>query len=219
MIFYSETEVVLFNINTNFEIFNFKSVSEINDLFLDDELKFIQSSSDPDIVCLGFGRKLIALNLKTCEIFFKFFTNATCCDFTQRINEAPYLISGSENGEIVIWDLNQKKLEIQIKNHFSKKIDFVMNVNLEDQELLVVGSGLENSVKIFRKDLRELYKYTLLRKRESNVFPLKKILLYRERFVIGFTEDPLGEMIRFSLLNDSANAKFSMKLRKKHQKI
>ena len=221
VIFYSKKSMCLYNFNTEFMLFNYGEDDNISEILQNDEISTMVNSSSLDIISIGFkSGKIVALNLKTCEIYFEYKQSGKVesLDFTKRNNEEPFLLSCNASGNICIWNLNKNQLEAKI-NDFNQKINYIKFIDFENDELLLVASEEKNGLYIYKRDNQELKKYTLLRKREGAEHSLKKIKLYRDRFLIGLTNDPKGEMLKFSVFNDSGTLKFSKKVKKQNLKI
>lgn len=221
IIFFSKKSMCLYNFNTEYQLFNYLEDDKISKILENDEISTMVNSSSLDIISIGFkSGKIIALNLKTCEIYFEFqqIGKVQSLDFTKRHNEEPFLLSGNDQGEICIWNLNKNQLEAKI-NDLNQKINYIKFIDFENDELLLVASEGKNGLYIYKRDNQELKRFILLRKREGAEHYLTKIKLYRERFLIGLTNDPKGEMLKFSVFNDSGTLKFSKKIKKQNSKI
>lgn len=222
LILCSRKHMVLMNVNTNDKLYDYKEDNVIGGLLLDDELVAIENSPAVDVIGLGFkSGRIIGLHLKTCEIYFEFSqqspVNSLAFTFNDK-NEA-FLITGENTGCVNVWNLNKGVLQTKLGNQFSHEIDYVDTVQYEDQEVLLVGSGKQNVIKMFKYDKEEANRYTMLRKREGAEFPIKSIKTYKECYIAALTENPKGELFKYTVTNDSATAKLSKKFNNKKQNI
>ena len=222
LIFYSRKHMILMNINTNDKLYDYKDDENLGALLLDDELTCVENSPATDVIGLGFNSgKIIGFNLKTCETYFKFSqeSSVNSIAFTHNDNNEAFVITGDQEGQINVWNLNKNTIQVKLSKHFSNSIDYIDTIQYEDQEVLIAGSGKQNAIKMFKYDEDEASRYTLLRKREAAEYPIKMIKTYKECYIAALSENPKGELIKYTVTNDSATAKLSKKFKNKHQNL
>ena len=222
IILYSKDNMALYNINTKEKLFSYREDREVGKLLLDDSLLCLKNSPATDVVGLGFASgKIVGLNLKSCEVYFEYQQSSAVKSlaFTLDSRNEPFIVSGDDKGGVNVWSLNEGTLHTKLTDQFNTEIDYIDTIQLEEQELLLVGSGQGNAMRLFNYNKDEAKCYSLLRKKEAAIYPIKQLQLYKDYFLCALTEDPSGELVKYTVTNDSATAKVSKKFKKKNKHI
>ncbi|XP_017765765.1 PREDICTED: WD repeat-containing protein 36 isoform X2 [Eufriesea mexicana] len=129
-----------------------------------------------DVAAIGLSDgRIILHNLKFDESIFELVQDWGCViSITFRTDEYPIMATGSLNGHIVLWNLEQRKVESQIhKAHFGA----VTGLKYLPNEPLLVSSSPDNSLKLWIFDLAD-GAGRLLRVREAHSEPPTIIRFY-----------------------------------------
>lgn len=129
-----------------------------------------------DVVAIGLSDgRIILHNLKFDETLFELVQDwGSVISISFRTDKHPIMASGSMEGHIVFWNLEQRKVESQIqKAHFGA----VTGLRYLPNEPLLVSSSPDNSVKLWIFDLAD-GAGRLLRVREAHSEPPTAIRFY-----------------------------------------
>ena len=116
----------------------------------------IEQSPMIDIVGLGYeSGKIIVINLKQDKILFTFSQDSPVRSLSFSSDpsiEKSLLASCTTDGNILFWDLNDKKIHSVIqKAHNAKSIDKIQFLN--NEPVLISSSGDDNSIKMWLFDI------------------------------------------------------------------
>ena len=109
-----------------------------------------------------------------------------------------FVISGSKNGDVIFWEINQDKQDWKKKYHFYHHEDFITSINIKDS--LALTSSLDASVNLYNmngKLLRTFYHPNgnpILTAVYSNA-PLPWVVLFSFRDKIFYSYSINGELI------------------------
>ena len=143
-----ENDLILYNINSEKEIYNFK-----NELDNKSKITIIEQSPVIDIIGLFFSNgEILLFNMKTTKkiMSLKSENKVTSMTFSSCLTmNHSLLITSCHNGNINIWDLNKKSIHYSITNNFS----YIDNVFfIPNEPILLCTSGIDNSIKMYKFD-------------------------------------------------------------------
>jgi WD40 repeat protein len=121
------------------------------------------------------------------------------------------LVSTSTDGTLLFWSLNEKNLiQTQPLTH-QDEINCLMFLEYQNGDLILTGSGVENSLKIWYKQEASDTNYTCLRQRQGCASGLKSAKFYGEdsRHIISYSNSPNCEIYDFSVLKEEMTAQLS----------
>uniref|UniRef100_A0A7S2WDF5 Small-subunit processome Utp21 domain-containing protein n=1 Tax=Mucochytrium quahogii TaxID=96639 RepID=A0A7S2WDF5_9STRA len=169
-----EGEMELWNIRTGKRIYAFKSLNA--------GVTCIVQSPAVDVVAVGLmdGRiALLNLRLDVVLMEFKHKGGAVTSisfrtDTTSSSLKFPTMVSGNSNGELAVWDLEEKRLVCMVNDAHDGS---VTRVAFLPNEPLLVTSGVDNAMKIYIFD-QEDGQPRLLKFRQGHKEPPTKIRYY-----------------------------------------
>lgn len=171
-----------------------------------------------DVVAIGLNDgRIILHNLKFDESIFELMQDWGCItSISFRTDEHPIMATGSLDGHIVFWNLEQRKVESQLhKAHFGA----ITGLKYLPNEPLLVSSSPDNSLKLWIFDLAD-GAGRLLRIREAHSEPPTIIRFYGnegENIITGGSDSSVrlfstvSEMLNKSLGRASFNRKAAKK--------
>ncbi|XP_045767748.1 WD repeat-containing protein 36 [Maniola jurtina] len=122
-----------------------------------------------DVVAISLANgRIILHNIRYDQIVMEFLQDwgkVSCLSF--RMDGVPLMVTGSTNGNLVMWDLEEKKVKSQIQSaHFSK----IAGLQCLMSEPLMVTNSQDNSLKMWIFDMPD-GGARLLKKREGHALP------------------------------------------------
>lgn len=140
------------------------------------EVTCINQSPVVDVLGIGLDDgHVYVLNIKYDEVLVKIYQEyGPITSMSFRLDGQPYLVTASDMGHLMIWNLERKRLSSQIRNAHNGRISkcqFVRN------ESLLVTAGCDNSVKIWTMDMSDGCG-TLLSQRSGHSEPPSYIRFY-----------------------------------------
>lgn len=114
----------------------------------------IVQSPAKDVLGIGLSDGHVFVhNIKYDEVVMKIYQEyGSVTSMSFRLDSQPYLVTASEAGHLMIWNLERKRLSSQIRNAHCDKISkcqFIRN------ESLLVTSGSDNTLKIWTMDMSD----------------------------------------------------------------
>ena len=206
----------LWNIKTSTRIYKFKGWGAGNAITC---LEACPSVLDAVAVGLQNG-EIIVHNVKYDEAFVKFKQDwGPVSALTFRSDRTDILISGSTSGHIAVWNLNDKKLAVQMRQSHNGE---VTGLHCFPDEPILMTSSPDNSLKQWIFDMPD-GGGRLLRLREGHSEPPTKIRFYGGLgdTLLSASED--STLRSFSTITDALNksfgvASYNRKLQKKKGK-
>ncbi|GAB6028898.1 WD repeat-containing protein 36 [Chamberlinius hualienensis] len=184
-------ELQLWNLKTAKKIYTFEGWGSA--------ITVLEQSPAVDVVAIGLADgRIILHNLKHDVNVVKFMQDwgpVTALSF--RSDNEPILVSGSTEGHIAIWNLEEKRLQTQMRNaHHSS----IAGIKFFPQEPLMVTNSGDNSLKIWIFDLSD-GSARLLMLRDGHSGPPTKIRFYGNGdYILSAGEDSTLRM--YSTIND-----------------
>lgn len=176
------------------------------------QIYYIANSPALDIISIALsdGRVLL-MNLKEDRIVHKFKVKdyrVTSMTFSNL--DLPLVACGTEQGEIIVWDLNNEKILSRIKNAHGGYVSYLQFAR--DELLLYSGSASENSVKQWKYDEAEDSMFYLLRERSGLTGSIKKLRFYGEEgyHVMVSSLHEKAEIRDFFIMNETFKGDFSL---------
>lgn len=161
-------------------------------------------------VALSDGRVLL-MNLKEDKIIHNFrVKEARVTSMAFSNLELPLMACGTEQGEIIIWDLNNEKILSRMKNVHESYISFLQFAR--DELLLYSACEGDNSIKQWKYDDAEDNKFYLLRERSGLTASIKKLRFYGEEgyHVLASSLKEKAEIRDFFIMNETFKGDFSL---------
>ena len=129
-----------------------------------------------DVIAIGLDDGHVYVhNIKFDETIMKILQDyGSVTSMSFRLDTKPYLVTASEVGHLMVWNLERKRLSAQIRNAHCDRISkcqFVKN------ECLMVSSGTDNALKIWSMDMSD-GEGTLLSQRAGHSEPPSFIEFY-----------------------------------------
>ena len=158
----------VFNIEANEVIYNFKNIVQ---KFSAAKIMTVEQSTLVDIVAVGLeSGDILVVNLKKDKIIANFSQDSPVKSLsfsTDPSLEKSLLVTCTTDGNIIFWDLNEKKIHSVVqKAHNSKPIDKVEF--LHNEPIVVSSSGEDNSVKMW---LFDVDRTNMMHNSGSNIAP------------------------------------------------
>lgn len=146
-------QLMVYNIEAQEVIYNFKNITK---KLKGAKVLAMEQSPLVDIVAMGLeSGDLLVVNLKQDKVLLSFTQDSPAKSIsfsTDSTLEKSLLASCTTDGNILFWDLNEKKIHSVIqKAHNSKPIDKVQFLN--NEPILLSSSGEDNSVKMWLFDM------------------------------------------------------------------
>ena len=143
-----ENDLILYNINSEKEIYNFKKELENKS-----KITLIEQSPVIDIIALSYlNGEILLFNIKNSKkiMSLKSENKVTSMTFSSCLTmNHSLLITSCDNGNINIWDLNKKLIHYTITDNFN----YIDNVFfIPNEPILICTSGKDNSIKMFKFD-------------------------------------------------------------------
>lgn len=140
------------------------------------EVTSINQSPVEDVLGIGLADGHVYVhNIKYDEVLVKIYQEyGPVTSMSFRLDGQPYLVTASDVGHLMIWNLERKRLSSQIRNAHNGRISkcqFIRN------EALLVTTGDDNSVKIWTMDMSDGCG-TLLSQRSGHSEPPSYIRFY-----------------------------------------
>ncbi|KOX73225.1 WD repeat-containing protein 36 [Melipona quadrifasciata] len=175
-----------------------------------------------DVAAIGLSDgRIILHNLKLDETIFELVQDWGCViSISFRTDEYPIMATGSMEGHIVFWNLEQRKVESQLlKAHFGA----VTGLKYLPNEPLLVSSSPDNSLKLWIFDLAD-GAGRLLRIREAHSEPPTLIRFYGNKGDNILTAGSDSSLRKFSTITEILNkslgrASFNRKAAKKRGRL
>lgn len=175
-----------------------------------------------DVAAIGLSDgRIILHNLKVDETIFELVQDWGCViSISFRTDEYPIMATGSIEGHIVFWNLEQRKVESQLlKAHFGA----VTGLKYLPNEPLLVSSSPDNSLKLWIFDLAD-GAGRLLRIREAHSEPPTLIRFYGNKGDNILTAGSDSSLRKFSTITEILNkslgrASFNRKAAKKRGRL
>lgn len=202
-------DLVLYNINTQKEIFNFKKE---NIFPKETTICLIEQSPIIDAVAVAFeSGDIIIMNLKTAKIILslKSVSKPISMSFSTSLSLKRSLLATSNGNAITLWDLNEKKSFYLID---IGDIDYNI-MFLPNEPIMIASSDRDNSIKMFKFDESTCIP-SLLKQRKGHKCPPKKIRFYGESVnnecdrILSCDETTMRNM---SMINEHNSLEFSFK--------
>ena len=166
----ADGSVLLWNIKTNKQVYEFKGWGST--------VSVIEASPAVDVVAIGLrDGRLIVHNLtfdKTLMTFKQTDGSVTSLSFRTDAAKIPLLVSGTESGDLNVWNLRAKRLEWNLPLAHDGRVSSV--IFLPNQPVMV-SSGADNSVKMWIFDQPD-GSARLLKSREGHKAPPTRIRFY-----------------------------------------
>ena len=142
-----EPNLILFDINEEKEIINFKEFFKNKN----SKINIFEQSPVIDIIAISFtDGDIVLFNMKKNKIILKLNSQykITSMSFSScNTMSHSLLVTGCENGIINIWDLNKKSIHYTITNDFT----YISNILfLPEEPIMIITSGLDNSIKMYK---------------------------------------------------------------------
>lgn len=136
----------------------------------------ITQSPVEDVLAIGLDDGHVYVqNIKYDEVIMKIYQEyGSVTSMSFRLDGQPYLVTASEVGHLMIWNLEKKRLSSQIRN---AHCDRISNCQFMRNESLLVTSGTDNSLKIWTMDMSDGCG-TLLSQRAGHSAPPTYIRFY-----------------------------------------
>ncbi|XP_046830128.1 WD repeat-containing protein 36 [Vespa crabro] len=200
----------LWNLKTTKMIYTFKGWNNT--------ITALEQAPAIDVVAVGLSDGRIMLhNLKYDETIFELIQDwGAVISITFRTDDHPIMATGSLNGHIVFWNLEQRKVESQLnKAHF----DSVTGLKYLPNEPLMVSSSPDNSLKLWIFDLAD-GAGRLLKIREGHSLPPTIVRFYGNNSDNILTAGGDSSLRIFSTITETFNkslgrASFNRKATKK----
>lgn len=158
----------LWNLKTSKMIYTFKGWNKT--------ITALEQAPAIDVVAIGLcDGKIILHNLKFDETIFELIQDTgSVISITFRNDGIPMMATGNSNGQVVFWNIEQRKVETQLnKAH----LDAVTGLKYLPNEPLLVSSSPDNSLKLWIFDLNDGGP-RLLKVREGHAKPPTSVRFY-----------------------------------------
>ena len=208
VLFAGNKELELWNINSLKQIYNFPTICAS----FDSSITAIEESVVVDVVAIGLqSGKVLVVNIRTDKVLLQFnaCSKVNCLSFSHLESGLNYslLAVSTSAGDIVIFDLNSKRVHTSVKGHNGKNVDKVFFI--PGEPLLMSSSGDDNSLKVWIFE-RGQVKPRLLRSREGANGPARYLKFYGDEgkdILVSCGDNALLQ--RISLISDHQNIIFS----------
>ena len=202
-------ELVLYNINTQKEIFNFKNE---NIFPKETTICLIEQSPLIDVVAVAFeSGDIIIMHLKTAKVILalKSTSKPISMSFSTSLSLKRSLLATSNGNSITLWDLNEKKTFYSIdigENDYNVMF-------LPNEPIMIASSDRDNSIKMFKFDESTSIP-SLIKQRKGHKCPPKKIRFYGESVnnecdrIFSCDDTTMRNM---SMINEHNSLEFSFK--------
>ncbi|KAL4707333.1 hypothetical protein ACJJTC_019871 [Scirpophaga incertulas] len=154
-------QLQLWNVRTSKLVFTFRGWGT--------SVNVIEAAPAVDVVAIALeSGKIILHNLRRDQSIFEFIHDwgqVSCLSF--RLDGAPVMVSGSTEGHIVMWDLEERKVMSQIQSAHSQRVS---GLQCFPSEPLMVTNSEDNSLKMWIFDMPD-GGARLLKKREGHALP------------------------------------------------
>lgn len=152
------------------------------------KVRCLAQSPVEDVIGIGLeDGNIFILNIRHDKLIMKIYQEyGPVTSMSFRLDDQPYLVTASEVGHLMVWNLERRRLSSQIRNAHNgsiTKCQFIRN------ESLLVTSGHDNCVKIWTMDLSD-GGGTLLTQRSGHSKPPSSIKFYGSK---GFQLLSAGE--------------------------
>lgn len=206
-------EMQLWNIKSGKHIHNYKA--------FESPIMVLEQAPAVDIAAIGLKNgRIILLNLKCEEILMEFnqeYGSITAISF--RTDGPAFMASGSSDGQVVLWNLDERKVVSTLKTHD----DTVATLKFFPNEPLMLTTSPDNSVKMWIFDATD-GGARLLRERGGHAAPPTFIRFYGSsgQNILSAGED--SSLRVFSTVSEMLNksfgkASYNKKLSKKKSKL
>jgi len=195
--------LILVNVKTAQKIYDFPNICKQ----LSGEILSIEQSPALDVVALGLetGSIVFANTLKDTYLFeLKQTTSVTSLSFCTEAGRE-ILATGCENGEVLIWDLPNKRIQSTVTAHKNLCVSKVFF--LPGEPVLTTASGADNSLKQWIFDL-DNPDPRLLRERTGFNSSPSYIRFYDSKHLLACSSNSLRDL---SILNEHQSTNFSYK--------
>lgn len=215
-----QNEIELWNVKSGKLIYEFPGIKES----LNSAIQTIEEAGVVDMAAIGLssGRVLIT-NLKTDKVLYTYEAGSriTSLSFSSSESGIEYsLLAGSTiQGEIILWDLNAKRIHCSWKAHHEKCVNKVGF--LPGEPILMSSSGEDNSLKSWVIEKGQIHP-RLLRAREGADQPASYVKFYGEdgkNLLAACGKNTILQSV--SLISDHQNCSFPIKplLKQNHKEI
>lgn len=202
----------LWNINTCKLIYEFKGF-ENNCILLflfiyNIDIHTLCQSPALDIVTVGLhDGNIIFLNLKTDEeiVTYKQSSAVTSISFRSDESQYPLMATGSDNGEIILWNLKKQKLHYTIDSIHQGHYDKILNLEFLNNEPVLLSLSSDNSIKMWIFDSSDGLP-RLLRYREGHHLPPQMIRFYGGDMIA--TKESGSDATIFQILSAGSDRSF-----------
>lgn len=108
----------------------------------------------PDVIAIGLADGHVYVhNIRYDEVVMKIYQDyGQVTSMSFRLDDQPYLVTASEVGHLMVWNLERKRLSTQIRNAHSGSIS---NCQFVRNESLLITSGNDNSLKVWSMDMSD----------------------------------------------------------------
>eukprot|EP01022_Parablepharisma_sp_SALTPOND_P000854 TRINITY_DN105149_c0_g1_i1.p2 TRINITY_DN105149_c0_g1~~TRINITY_DN105149_c0_g1_i1.p2 ORF type:complete len:1065 (+),score=106.10 TRINITY_DN105149_c0_g1_i1:9590-12784(+) len=201
-------ELELWNVNTFKKIYDFPTIRAV----FDSNIKVLEESVVVDVVAIGLeSGRIIVANIKTDKILLSFEAGSkiTSLSFSHPESGIEYslLAASTTAGDVVLYDLNAKRVHTTIKAHNSKCVEKAFFI--PGEPLLLSSSGDANSIKVWIFEKGQI-KPRVLRFREGADGPANCLKFYGDGgkdLIAACGDNAIVQSI--SLISDHQNSIFS----------
>eukprot|EP01028_Stygiella_incarcerata_P008702 TRINITY_DN387_c0_g1_i1.p1 TRINITY_DN387_c0_g1~~TRINITY_DN387_c0_g1_i1.p1 ORF type:complete len:901 (+),score=214.91 TRINITY_DN387_c0_g1_i1:111-2813(+) len=199
----SRGRVFLINIRTKKVVHEFLSIQSENEVY---GITCIQQSPALDVVCFGTtSGRMMLVNLRLDRCLFSLVQERSVTSIAFRNDGTETLSSGSESGEVALWDLNDRKLLFTMSSSAHSRS--VSGVFFLPNEPVLLTGGADNALKMFIFD-RSDGRCRLLRERSGHATGVRGIRWHDEDSLLSFAEGSHVPQLT-SLRNDARGGSFS----------
>lgn len=210
LIVWEDGTMELWNIKNTKLIYKFTVELEIdrnnNDNTIEPKILCVECTSMLDIIAIGYTTGHIVLyNLKLDSIMCTFYQyKSPVKTLTYGIIEnRPYIVSSLTDGQIAIWDIEEKKLQRKIRVQYDGNIIKLL-FQIDEPQLIIQGD--DNSQRIWIFDQPDI-SCRLLRQRDGHSKPPKKIIFFNDSLLQSTSDD--CTLRGFNISRDISSYEFS----------
>ena len=152
-----------------------------------------------DIIAVGLDNgEILIVNIRKCAILFRMKQKRTVTALAFSQSE-PYMASADESGNILLWDLENRKIIYRMEAALSHEIDHL--VFIPNIALLLAGSSQGNTLKQLRINREDAKTLTLFRERCGSSSPINFVKCQNSKEITYSTQ----QSVHFSSIYSHSN--------------
>lgn len=212
---YGARNMEIWNIQTRKLIYQFERT--LQEVFKLEErsasIELVENSPVLDVVAVALSNvnQIYLFNIRQDQVVHQFRISNKPCSLSFSKIYYPYLAVGDEKGQIIVWDLNEKKILSQIKEAHSAAVTCLRF--LDSEQMFISSCAQQNAIKQWRYEEYEESRFIVIRERRGLLCPIKRLRFTDEEnfHILAISSSQEAEIRDFSLLNECMSINFSLK--------